>query len=380
MTNSDKSITVLHVVGVMGGGGVETWLMRVLRRINRQRFHFTFYCYGKEPGTYAPEITSLGATIYASPRILRPLTFPKHFRRVLREGRYDIVHCHDLCISGYIVRSAARENVGVRIAHLHIRSEEESLQRKLFRKLTKGWTRRYATNILSCSRDSAVAVFGADWEKDSRIRVLHCGIDVEPFKQAMDRIEIRRELGIPPDVYVVGHVGNFAKRKNHPFIIDIASHVLSSEPNTYFLLVGDGSLRPYIENLARKKNISNRVIFAGSRPDVPRLLVGAMDVFVFPSLTEGLPMVVLEAQAAGLPCLISDRVTSEGIVIPELCKVMPLETGARAWGEQLISSLKLPRPQAAQCLETVCRSTFTADKSAEALQQFYLDALSKPSE
>jgi glycosyltransferase involved in cell wall biosynthesis len=375
MTRTDKCIRVLQVVGVMNRAGGETWLMHMLRHLDRQRFNFTFFCYTGKPGEYASEIESLGARILLPAVRLRSLGFADKFRQILGDGRYDIVHSHDLIISGYFMKLAAKEKVPVRIAHSHNTDADISTFRRMFWWLNKRWIRRYATHGLAASRDAAQTLFGPRWESDPRFRVLHCGIDIDAFKQKTDRAEVRKEFGIPAGAQVVGHIGKFYKQKNHHFIIQIVAEVLKTQPNIYFFLVGEGVLRSEIETLTRKKGIDDRVIFAGSRPDVPRLMSGAMDAFLFPSRFEGLGLVLVEAQAAGLPCIISDRIPKEATVVPELIRVLPLKAGVRNWADSLSSALKSPRPQPAHCLETVSQSTFAAEKSLEALQQFYLEAI-----
>jgi glycosyltransferase involved in cell wall biosynthesis len=371
MTTADRCIRTLQILGAMDRAGVGTWLMHMLRHLDRERFHFTFFCYTGKPGEYAPEAESLGAKICLSPVRLKSFSFAKRFRQILREGNYDIVHSHDLIISGYFIKLAAQERVPVRIAHSHNPDADISTLRRIFWWLNKRWIRRYATHGLACSRDAARALFGHRWESDPRFRVLHCGIDIDAFRQTVDRAEVRREFGIPVDAPVVGHVGRFYKQKNHHFLIKIASEFLRTHPDAYFLLVGEGPLRSQIETLTRKKKIDHRVIFAGSRPDVPRLMLGAMDAFLFPSRFEGLGLVLIEAQAAGLPCIISDQVPPEATVTPELIRVLPLEAGPRAWSDCISDALKSPHPPATECLETVARSTFTVEKSAGALQQLY---------
>jgi glycosyltransferase involved in cell wall biosynthesis len=375
MAISEKRIRVLQILGAMNRAGGETWLMHTLRHLDRQQFHFTFFCYTGERGDYAPEAESLGSKIVLSSAKLKSHSFARRFRQFIREGNFDIVHSHDLIVSGYFLKLAAREGAPVRIAHSHNTDADLSILRRIFWWLNKRWLRRYATHGLACSRAAARALYGPRWESDLRFRVLHYGVDIDAFKQKADRPVVRKEFAIPADAQVVGHVGKFYKQKNHRFIIQIAAEILKTQPNIYFLLVGEGPLRPEIESLARKKGIADRVVFAGSRPDVPRLMSGAMDAFVFPSLFEGLGLVLVEAQAAGLPCIIPDRVPSEATVVPELVRVLPLESGVRTWSDCVSDALKSPRPSAAQCLETVANSTFTAQKSTEALQQFYLEAL-----
>ena len=175
----------------------------------------------------------------------------------------------------------------------------------------KTWIRRFATHGLAISKPSAANLFGERWKSDAWVHIIPYGIDIAQFQKHLLREEIRAELGIPPNSPVVGHVGRFYPQKNHSFLIEIAQEVLSKRPDTNFLLIGDGPLRPEMEARVRQMGLSKKIHFIGIRTDVPRLMLGAMDLFLFPSLYEGLGLCLLEAQAAGLHCLVSDTVPDE---------------------------------------------------------------------
>jgi len=302
-------IKVLQFVGSMDYGGVETWLMHVWRHIDRTKFQFDF-CFTKpQPGAYAPEIESLGGRMVACRLNQRnPFGFARRFRALLREGQYSVVHSHVHHFSGFVIRLAHRAGVPMRIAHSHSTSDGKGCgpSRILYRALMKHWIRKYATHGLAASEAAAETLFGTAWRSDARLRIMHCGIDLGPLRQEVSREEVRRELGIPLDARVVGHVGSFRPPKNHAFLLQIAAEVLKMRPDVRFLLVGDGPLRPQIEARARDLGIEKNVIFAGARSDVPRLMLGAMDAFLLPSLWEGLGLVVVEAAASGLPVVASD--------------------------------------------------------------------------
>lgn len=160
---------------------------------------------------------------------------------------------------------------------------------------------------------------------------------MEPFNRPVCRDAVRAEFGIPADAFVVGHAGRFTAAKNHIFLLDIASVVLEREPNTRFLLVGDGELRAAIQERAAQLGIADRLIFTGLRPDVPRLMRGAMDAFLLPSLYEGLPLVLMEAQAAGLPCVFADVVSHEADIVPPLVHRRSLAAPSYEWAEALLA-------------------------------------------
>jgi len=204
------------------------------------------------------------------------------------------------------------------------------------------------------------------------LRILYYGIDLTAFKNFVDPVAVRAELGIPTDAFVVGHVGRFAKQKNHVFLLDIAAEVAKREPRLYLLLVGDGSLRPEIEQKIAQLGLSDRVIFAGVRSDVPQLMLGAMDIFLFPSFYEGLGLVLVEAQAAGLPCIFSDVVPEEADVIKALTRRLSLSNSVSEWAELLLSqrhaSTALTYPQAWELVE---KSPFNVETSVKQLQKLY---------
>ena len=207
--------------------------------------------------------------------------------------------------------------------------------------LCKRWIHRHATTGLAASREAALALFGESWEDDPRWTLLYCGIDLDPFRSQPDRDEVRRELRLPVGAIVVGHVGRFDEQKNHDFLIDIASAMARRSADIYYLLLGDGPLRERIRRKAERAGIADRVIFAGVRADVPRVMLGAMDLLFMPSHHEGLPLVLIEAQAAGLPCVISSVISPETDVVGHLIRRLPLSLSADEWAGEALNMLKL---------------------------------------
>lgn len=343
-----RPIRVLHVVGAMNRGGVETWLMHVLRHIDRARYKMDFLVHTTEPAAYDDEIRTLGSRVIPCPLDKRnPLSYAQRFTKILREeGPFDVVHSHVHHFSGFVLWLAKRAGVRGRVAHSHndTRCVERNtgLPRRTYLAAQKRLVNLAATQKIGCSRDAAADLFGPDWERDPITKVIYCGIDLTPFSAPIDPSKVRAELGIPQDAFVMGHVGRFAPQKNHTFLLDIAAEVMKQKPNCYLLLVGTGLLESEIREKASRLGIANKVIFAGSRDDVPRLMRGAMDVFVFPSLHEGLPLVLIEAQAAGLPCVISSLVPEEAIISGPLVRSFSLTTSAPEWASNV--DFPLPKP------------------------------------
>jgi glycosyltransferase involved in cell wall biosynthesis len=331
-----ERLRILHVLGGLNHGGVETWLLNVLRTIDRRRFEMHFLVHTEEPGAYDEEIRALGGVIVACPGPSAPWRYGPALRRILEaRGPYDVVHSHVHHFSGYVLRVARAAGVPTRIAHSHTDTSVDEagrgLARRLYLRLMGRWIRRHATAGFAASRQAAAALFGAGWEADPRWRTLYYGIDLRAFTRPVDRRRVRRLLGLPADARVIGHVGRFVRQKNQAFLLEILAEWAGRDPRAHLLLVGDGPLRAELQDRARRAGLEGRVVFAGARPDVPRLMRGAMDVFVFPSRWEGLGIVLLEAQAAGLPCVLSDAVPEEADVFPGRTRRLSLDAPAARW-------------------------------------------------
>jgi glycosyltransferase involved in cell wall biosynthesis len=377
-TESPRRIRVLHIVGGMSRGGAETWLMNVLRHIDRERFQMDFLVHTAERCAYDNEVRALGGRILPCVGHTRPWSYAKNFRRILAAyGPYEVVHSHVHHYSGYTLRLAQCAGVPVRIAHSHIDASSQEVSQGLFRWIylttMKRWISRFATLGLAASGKAADALFGSEWKRGSLCRLLYCGIDLVPFRAEADP-SVRAVLRLPPDAFVIGHVGRFDEQKNHQFMLKVVRIVVESHPNTRLLLIGDGPLRAAIERRAAELGLSEHVVFAGLRADVPRVLLGAVDVFVLPSLYEGLPLAGLEAQAAGLPCVLSDAITQELDVLPQMIRRLPLSTPTSVWADNVLAARRLPaavsRTQALKALE---HSPFDIANSVTYLQRIYYD-------
>ncbi|HBE31761.1 MAG TPA: glycosyltransferase, partial [Cyanobacteria bacterium UBA11368] len=250
------------------------------------------------------------------------------------------------------------------------------LYRQLYRRLTQSWISRYANVGLGCSNCAAADLFGSKWESDRRWQILYYGIDLTPFREAIDKEAIRRELGIPSDAFVIGHVGRFVAQKNHEFLIQIAAEVAKREPKMHLLLLGEGELRSQIQRQVEQMGLSDRVTFAGSRPDIPRLMRGAIDVFLLPSLFEGLPVVGIEAQAAGLPFILSDTITPEVEIFKPLVRWLSLSQPASAWAEIVLNHRDAGDAIAqSEALKVVETSLFNIEVSVKQLEGIFQEAL-----
>ena len=287
-----------------------------------------------------------------------------------------MVHSHVHDYSGYVLRLARRAGVPVRIAHSHNDTTQFESQAGILRKnylaLMKHWIQSHATVGLGCSQRAAACLFGMDWKSDSRLKLLFCGIDLAPFQAADDGQRLRQELGIPAEAFVVGHVGRFNHQKNHRFLVEVFAEIAKRHPPSRLLLVGDGPLRPEIEQQVAAAGLNDKVIFAGLRRDVPRLMTGVMDAFLFPSHFEGLPIVLMETQAAGLPCIVSDVIDEGATIIPSLMNRLSLAQPAADWAEVTLAARKDAAESArTEAQRLVSETPFNIRVCIEHLQQVY---------
>ena len=370
-----RPIKILHCLGTLDPGGVETWLLHVLKAIDTNRFQFDFCTLGPHAGLFAADVEKFGAKVLRCPLSQNLWKFSRCFRGILGQGQYDVVHSHVHLLSGMLLRWASLEGVQVRVAHSHNSHDGKSktLNRRAYRSLMKRLIRKHATHGLAASRLAADDVF-LDWRNNPRIAILHYGIDLQRFQSFIDSDAWRKKIGLLPNVRVIGHVGNFVPAKNHSFLLDLAFQTKKHLPDIQFLLIGDGSLRASVEARALTMGLQKTIHFLGTRTDVPELLRTCVDAFVFPSLWEGLPIAVLEAQAAGLPCVISKDITREVAVLPDQVDQLPLALGAEEWATRMINAINHGKFGAKSSINAMQQTDFCIGHSCSVLTEFYEEA------
>jgi glycosyltransferase involved in cell wall biosynthesis len=363
---------ILQVIGAMDRAGAETWLVHVLRAIDRSQFEFHFLVHTDKEAAYDDEIRSLGAHIHHRGGSRNPISYGRQFKSVLRQyGPFDVVHSHVYLFSGYIMRLAAEAGVPIRIAHSHTAPKDRpsNIVRRNYEQLMRRWIRRYSTERIGVSRAAVDGLFG-NQAAGTGATVLHYGLDFAPFLDRVDTKEVKTRFGIPENRKVIGHVGRFAPVKNHSFLVDVFERVVANRMDAHLLLVGDGALLPAIQADVEARGLSNRCTFAGLQSAVFPLL-SAMNVFVFPSFHEGLPLTVLEAQAAGVPILASRATPEEIDAIPNLIERRSLEEGPAAWASAVMDKLKngnIKRGDEALVLQ---KSSFALPVCVEKLSRIY---------
>jgi glycosyltransferase involved in cell wall biosynthesis len=300
----------------MNRAGQETVLMNIFRTIDRSELQFDFLLSVKEQCDYTEEILALGGKIHYLPPVFRR-PFGRFFglKKLIKREGYNIVHCHSSQSLRWTDLLAAKRGGAAKLVyHAHNSSSKYKALHFLFRPLNN----LLSTHKVSCSESATVWVFGKNTYHKGNVKIIPNAIDIEKFKfDPRIRECVRDSMGLQ-DKFVVGHIGRFTHQKNHEFLINIFAEAHRQCPNAVLMLVGDGELKPEIEKMVDCLGLHNAVLFLGIRQDVHELYQ-AMDVLVLPSFYEGLPGTVLEAQSAGLPCIISSTITDE-VVLTDGCK------------------------------------------------------------
>lgn len=377
MTNEDTPIRILHVMGAMEYGGIQTWLMHMLRNIDRDRFKMDFLVHTQEEHPHDAEIRSLNSRVIPCPEPHNPLVFARNFKRALdMYGPYDVVHSHVHHFSGIPLFLANRFGVTRRIAHSHNDKTEDyadsGRMRNAYLKTMRASIRQNATLQLAISKRAAHSLYGPGWRDDPRVELLYYGIELGPFEEVREPEAVRAELGLPRESPIIGHVGSFSEQKNHPFLIEIIDELAERGEDFHAIFVGDGPLRGDIERDIAKRGLSDRITLLGLRSDVPELMSSAMDLFLFPSHYEGLGLVLLEAQAGGTSCIFTDIIPEEADVVPELMTRLSLTQTVGEWADVVAGKLREQSPVSRKAaLATLQDSRFNLQRSVNGLEEIY---------
>lgn len=368
----DETIRVLHVVGQMNRGGTETLLMALLRITDGTRFRYDFVEQTTAACDYDEEILALGSKIYRCPTIgpKNLHTYRKWWKNFFENHpEYRIVHGHSRG-SAPIYLDEANKAGRITVAHCHNNSFGLGLK-GVIRKIWQQSLKHIADYNFACSYESGISQFG----KNGEFAVLRNGIDAPCFawnREARNRV--RKEFGLG-DSFVVGNVARFELQKNHKFLIEVFYEIQKMQADSKLLLVGRGTLENEIRQQAEHMGIADKVIFAGLRSDVNELMQ-AMDAFVLPSHFEGLGIVNIEAQAAGLPCFVSADVVPPEAKVTELFHYIPLDKGAKIWADEILSN-RITASMRRNTTNDIIRAGFDIRSTAAELEKFYLEALLK---
>lgn len=329
----------------MNAGGAETFLMKIYRAIDRKKYQFDFCINLKDKGFYDDEIESLGGRIYHIPSKSESLSrFKKELSRIVIDNKYKYVLRITANAAGLLDLKIAKEaGALVCIARSSNSNTEGGIKSKVAHKIGQLLYLHYVDIKIAPSILAGEYTFGKKAVASGKVTILHNALATEIYKyNEKDRVRIRKELGVDDKELIVGHIGRFMEQKNHAKLIEIFTEIQKARPNSLLLLIGgNGNLEAKIRELVHVYGLDHNVIFMGIRSDVSSLL-SAIDVFVMPSLYEGMPNTVIEAQATGLPCVISSTITKEAD-ITGLVKYCSLDATPKQWADIVISSVQNER-------------------------------------
>lgn len=330
------TMRVLQVLGTTNLGGAESRIMDLYRHIDREKIQFDFAVHTGQKGYFDEEIESLGGRIYRLPtfRVYNYFSYAKAWKAFFTAHKeFAAVHGHMTSTASIYLPIAKKSGIPLTIAHARSAGVDRGIKGTVT-KLLRSSLYRKADRLLSCSDYAAEAVFGKERVEGNLVLVIPNAVDTEEFCFCTEiREQVRKDLGIE-DRFVVGHVGRFHYAKNHDFLIDIFVKVREQRKDALLLLAGDGPLRAEIEDKVKSLGLQEDVRFLGAVTPVSPYYQ-AMDVFLFPSHFEGMPGTVVEAQAAGLPCVISDTITRQVKATP-LVDFLSLSESAANWAEKVL--------------------------------------------
>jgi glycosyltransferase EpsF len=376
-----KSVRVLHVVENLNNQAVETWLLRVLRvaREHYPHLHWTFFCVLGKEGALDETARRLGAEVIHSPyEIGDKVRFVRALRHVMKEGNYDILHCHhDIMSASYLLASTGLP-FQKRIVHVHNTAmglpTPSRVKTILAREPMRQMCLRMSDLVVGISKDALGSLIGPGEPDPAYHRVVHYAVDTARFANAsVDRDAFRTGLGFSAQTKVLLFVGRIIDYKNPFFLLEILDQLRDTDPQVVAVFAGAGKWEAELRAMVEQKELANRVRLLGFRDDVHELMLAA-DLLVWPSLEEpreGLGLGIVEAQAAGLPVLMSRSVPEEAIVAPDLVQVLPLSAGAKVWAEAALKTLHGPHLARGESLARVEASSFSLMRGVANLMSLY---------
>lgn len=343
---------VLHVVPDLGYGGVEKVILNYYEQLNHRDYVFDFVTHGQEEN-YHQSLIEQGSKIFYLKSIGQS-GYGKYKQQVcerINVSEYDIIHIHTGHLTGVyasVFKSLKAKKV---ICHAHT-TRCVNTSHKIFMPLFRILSVFFSDALVACGKDAGEFCFGK-----AKYDLLPNGLDFNTYNRITkeESDAIRSSLGIGKDDFVIGHVGHFSQQKNHVFLTNVINGYLTANDNTKFVLVGDGPDREMIEDIVKQNGNTENVIFTGIRNDVA-LLMKAFDLFVLPSLFEGLPVVGIEAQAAECPCIFSDTIDRSVAVNRDTCVFLPIDQGADVWVKEIAKFRDRPFDYSVNTYDLLCES------------------------
>lgn len=329
-------IKVLHIVSSLGGGGVESMLYNYYSNMDNEKIHFDFIVHGNNKGIIEKKVEDMGSIVYhVTPKKTSFKDNMLDIENVIKNGNYDVVHCHQNFSNFSSLYLAWKHKVPVRISHAHGCKEVKNIVEKMKQFLLRSLNKLFANYFFSCGLDAGKWLHGKGWSPSKKNILMNNAIDVDKFSYSEEvRQRYRKKLNVK-DKKVLLHVGRFSDEKNHLFMVDIMEQLSKENSEYILLLVGNGATEKLVKRYVEEKEISNSIIFMGVRNDVAELM-NAADVFLLPSKNEGFPVTLVEAQSTGIFSLVSEKVTKE-IALTDLIEYLPINN-IEPWIKRIVDN------------------------------------------
>lgn len=372
-----KPVRVLNVLGTTNLGGAESRVMELYRAMDRDKVQFDFLVHTDAEGQYSEEIRRLGGRIYSIPRfkVFNILSYKKALRSFFaKHNEYAAVQGHMTSTASIYLPIAKKAGIPVTIAHARSAGVDKGVK-GIVTRIIRCPLKYRADYCFTCSAEAAEAVYGRKWIEKGKVWTIPNAIDAERFAyNPAVRAEVRAELGIE-DKFVIGHVGRFGFMKNHSYLVDIFAELCRMRDDAAMVLIGKGELEEEIRAKVSASGLADKVIFLGNRFDVERYYQ-AFDYFVFPSVFEGLPGSVVEAQAAGLHCLVSDQVTKEA-ALTALVACRSIAGPAADWADEIMENAAVALVRE-DMRAAIAEKNFDVHGQAAKMEAFYISGKNPP--
>lgn len=372
-----KPIKVLYVVTSMNRGGIETMIMNHYRILNRESIKIDFLVHREERGAYDDEIEALGGVIYRLPPInIIPFTqYHKNVKQFFENHpEYEIVHAHINALSYFVLKYAKSNGVEVRIAHSHIAATSKGIK-GIIKSYYKNKLRQECNYMFACGEKAGRYLFGNKNFDENRVKVINNAIDSEKYQYNEDiREKARQELNIE-NKFVIGHIARLTLQKNQIFLLEIFKKVVEIKSDSILIIVGSGEEEKNIREKIYELNLEQHVKLMGIQSDT-NYFYQAMDVYLLPSLYEGLPVTLIEAQASGLISIVSDTIDRE-VDITNSVRVLSLDDSAAYWAQEIVKHDKYNREKVSELIKEKKYDVF---ENVSMLETFYKNCIDNMNE
>lgn len=369
----NNKIKVAIVMGKFTSGGIKSVITNYYSNVDRNKISFDLLIDNNSPIDDYSEIETIGGRVCKISTLSNPFKYISQIYKLSKENKYDIIHGYVNALNVFSMFAGKMAGVPVRIAE-NLSSAHPGEKKTIVKNILKPFSKIFPTDLAACSKSCGEWLYGKKDIESGKVRIFNNAISLKKYTYDKElRDNVRNSLGLSDENFVLGHIGRYQYQKNHNFLIDIFDEVYKRDKNSRLLLVGYGDLKEEIFNKINSLGLKDAVIDMGATENIAGLY-NAMDVFVLPSFYEGLPVVGIEAQATGLPCVFSTEVTKETGVIPDT-KFVELSENKEKWADEILKIRD--NYKRANTENYIIDAGFDIETEGRKLQDYYFDLISK---